>query len=94
MARQTGLPEWDEGPVEVALSRVLSAVGYHQPPVYYLSSFMMSDPAGSRVEGGGRFRLDHEVPQGAGKLVMADEPVRWNAALPGTPGDPADVRFA
>ena len=51
MARQTGLPEWDEGPVEVALSRVLSAVGYHQPPVYYLSSFMMSDPAGSRVEG-------------------------------------------
>jgi len=53
-------PEWDEGPVEVALSRVLSAVGYHQPPVYYLPSFMMSDPSGSRVEGGGRFRLEHE----------------------------------
>ena len=53
-------PEWDEAPVEVVLSRVLSAVGYHQPPVYYLSSFMMSDPSGSRVEGGGRFRLEHE----------------------------------
>src|SRR3954471_24284317 len=25
----------DEGPVEVALSRILSAVGYHQPPVYF-----------------------------------------------------------
>lgn len=53
-------PEWDEGPVEVVLSRVLSAVGYHQPPVYYLSSFMMADQSGSRVEGGGRFRLEHE----------------------------------
>jgi hypothetical protein len=53
-------PEWDEGPVEVVLSRVLSAVGYHQPPVYYLPSFMMTDPSGSRVEGGGRFRLEHE----------------------------------
>jgi hypothetical protein len=53
-------PEWDEGPVEVALSRVLSAVGYHQPPVYYLSSFMLNDSSGSRVEGGGRFRLEHE----------------------------------
>jgi hypothetical protein len=53
-------PEWDEGPVEVVLSRVLSAVGYHQPPVYYLPSFTMNDPSGSRVEGGGRFRLEHE----------------------------------
>src|SRR5262249_32984892 len=25
-----------EGPVEVVLSRVLSSVGYHQPPVYFL----------------------------------------------------------
>src|SRR5262245_56882648 len=24
-----------EGPVEVALSRILSAIGYHQPPVYF-----------------------------------------------------------
>lgn len=53
-------PEWDEGPVEVVLSRVLSAVGYRQPPVYYLPSFNVTDPSGSRVEGGGRFRLEHE----------------------------------
>src|SRR4051812_34798179 len=32
-----------EGPVEVVLSRVLSAVGYHQPPVYFLPSFVMTD---------------------------------------------------
>lgn len=49
----------DEGPVEVTLSRVLSAVGYHQPPIYYLESFVLEDPFGSRKERGGRFRLDH-----------------------------------
>src|SRR5262245_12694622 len=50
-----------EGPVEVVLSRVLEAAGYHQPPVYYLDSFMMSDSDGFHREPGGRFRLD--VPQ-------------------------------
>jgi hypothetical protein len=48
-----------EGPVEVVLSRVLAAVGYHQPPVYYLPSFALEDTFGTRVEPGGRFRLNH-----------------------------------
>ncbi len=46
-----------EGPVEVVLSRVLSAVGYHQPPVYFLPSLTVKDGAGTHVEPGGRFRL-------------------------------------
>jgi len=46
-----------EGPVEVVLSRVLSALGYHQPPVYFLPSFTMRDAAGLHREPGGRFRL-------------------------------------
>ena len=48
----------DEGPSEVMLSRVLSALGYHQPPVYYLPSFRLRDGSGVHVEPGGRFRLD------------------------------------
>jgi hypothetical protein len=48
----------DEGPVEVVLSRVLSAVGYHQPPVYFLPSFTLTDASGTRVVPGGRFRLE------------------------------------
>jgi hypothetical protein len=47
----------DEGPVEVVLSRILSAVGYHQPPVYYLGAFTLEDDWGSHIEPGGRFRL-------------------------------------
>jgi hypothetical protein len=46
-----------EGPVEVVLSRVLSAVGYHQPPVYFVPSFRMTDASGTHREPGGRFRL-------------------------------------
>jgi hypothetical protein len=46
-----------EGPIEVALSRVLSAIGYHQPPVYFLPSLSVKDEKGTHVEPGGRFRL-------------------------------------
>jgi len=50
-----------EGPIEVVLSRVLSAVGYHQPPVYFVPSFTMTDQAGAHVVPGGRFRLRDEA---------------------------------
>jgi hypothetical protein len=45
-----------EGPVEVMQSRILSALGYHQPPVYYLPSFTLKDDQGIHEERGGRFR--------------------------------------
>jgi hypothetical protein len=46
-----------EGPIEVTLSRVLTAVGYHQPPIYFLPSVTIKDAKGTHVEPGGRFRL-------------------------------------
>jgi hypothetical protein len=46
-----------EGPVEVVLSRILSGVGYHQPPVYFLPSFTIRDETGTHAAPGGRFRL-------------------------------------
>jgi hypothetical protein len=50
-----------EGPVEVVLSRILSAVGYHQPPVYFVPSFTITDATGTHTEPGGRFRLKTDV---------------------------------
>src|SRR5262249_33635062 len=55
-----------EGPVEVVLSRVLSAVGYHQPPVYYLPSFTLNDGKRTHTEPGGRFRLHDDSLQDVG----------------------------
>ena len=45
-----------ERPNEVVLSRVLSAVGYHQPPVYFQPSLTVADGRGTHAEPGGRFR--------------------------------------
>jgi hypothetical protein len=45
-----------EAQVEVALSRLLSAIGYHQPPVYFLRNFTLKDDWGTHTEVGGRFR--------------------------------------
>ena len=45
-----------EGPVEVTLSRVLSAIGYHQPPIYFLPSFSLDHGNWIERAPGGRFR--------------------------------------
>jgi len=47
-----------EAQPEVVVSRLLSALGYRQPPVYYLPSFTLADDASVRTVAGGRFRLD------------------------------------
>jgi hypothetical protein len=59
--RKWSVKQSEEGPVEVTHSRILSALGYHQPPVYYLPSFTLKDEKGTRTERGGRFRVS--IPQ-------------------------------
>ena len=73
----------DEGPVEVTLSRVLSAVGYHQPAVYYLPSFTMVDGSGRRTEPGGRFRLDDDHMKGRGSWSWTENPFAGTQPLHG-----------
>ncbi|HKF70012.1 MAG TPA: hypothetical protein VKB36_25880, partial [Vicinamibacterales bacterium] len=63
-----------EGPVEVVLSRVLSAVGYHQPPVYYLPSFRLADGSGTHVAPGGRFRLAEASLKAQGPWAWRQNP--------------------
>lgn len=63
-----------EGPVEVALSRLLSAIGYHQPPIYYLPAFYLKDDFGKRVAVGGRFRLKTPSLKDTGEWKWEDNP--------------------
>ena len=63
-----------EAPVEVALSRLLSAIGYHQPPVYFLPAFTMKDDLGKKVEVGGRFRLKDPSMKETGLWKWEDNP--------------------
>jgi hypothetical protein len=63
-----------EGPVEVVVSRVLSAIGYHQPPEYFLPCFTMVDATGSHTEPGGRFRLHDKSLKDAGHWSWQQNP--------------------
>jgi hypothetical protein len=45
-----------ESNVEVTLSRVLSALGFHQPPVYFVREFTVEQDGATRVERSARFR--------------------------------------
>ena len=63
-----------EANVEVTVSRLLSAVGYHQPPVYYLPAFTLKDDFGRKVEVGGRFRPKVEGMKEVGSWNWADNP--------------------
>ena len=64
----------DEPPVEVTLSRILSAVGYHQPPVYYLPSFRMTQESLTHVEPAGRFRLSDPSMRDLGSWQWEQNP--------------------
>jgi hypothetical protein len=63
-----------EGPIEVTLSRVLSAVGYHQPPVFFLPTFSMKDARGIHSEPGGRFRLTEKSIEHVGGWSWQQNP--------------------
>ena len=63
-----------EGPVEVVVSRLLSAIGYHQPPVYYLPAFTLKDDWGVHTAPGGRFRVHHPGLKDTGSWRWEDNP--------------------
>ena len=63
-----------EAPVEVTLSRLLSAVGYHQPPIYFLRAFTLKDDFGKKIEVGGRFRLKDDSMKETGSWKWEDNP--------------------
>jgi hypothetical protein len=63
-----------EAPVEVTLSRILSGVGYPQPPVYFLPALTVKDDFGTHVEVGGRFRLKDKSLKETGLWKWEDNP--------------------
>ena len=64
----------NEGQVEVTVSRLLSAVGYHQPAVYFVPAFTLKDDWGTHVEVGGRFRLKDETMKDVGPWSWQENP--------------------
>jgi hypothetical protein len=63
-----------EGPIEVVLSRVLSGVGYHQPPVYFLPALRVARDGDVYHTIGGRFRLSVPKLKSRGDWEWRDNP--------------------
>jgi hypothetical protein len=63
-----------EAQVEVTLSRLLQAIGYFQPPVYFLPEFTLKDDWGTHTEVGGRFRLKDETLKEVGEWAWPENP--------------------
>src|SRR5262245_16880637 len=63
-----------EAQVEVTLSRLLSAIGYYQAPVYFLPAFTLKDAWGSHTEIGGRFRAKGQTLKESGEWSWSENP--------------------
>jgi len=63
-----------EAQPEVVVSRVLSAVGYRQPPVYFVPSFTLADAQGIHDTPGGRFRLSDPSMADLGEWQWGNNP--------------------
>jgi hypothetical protein len=63
-----------EAKVEVAMSRIISAVGYHQPPVYYLPRWTLAEGLSKKVEPEARFRPKHSVLKDEGPWSWQENP--------------------
>jgi hypothetical protein len=72
--REWHVKQGREAQPEVVMSRLLSAVGYRQPPVYFLPSFTITDNAGTRTMTGGRFRLADPALTDRGEWVWERNP--------------------
>ena len=62
-----------EAQTEVATSRVLWAIGYHQPPTYFLESWELSGGPGGR-QGPARFRVDFDGASVVGDWSWEENP--------------------
>lgn len=72
--REWHVKQGREAQPEVVVSRVLSAVGYHQPPVYFLQSFTVVKEGATQAEAGGRFRLTVKGVKHNGSWVWTESP--------------------
>jgi hypothetical protein len=63
-----------ESQTEVVASRLLWAVGYHQPAAYHLPRWTATEKGKSTAQPGGRFRLEPESQDKVGEWSWRDNP--------------------
>ena len=74
LGREWSVKQGPEAKVEVVMSRVLSALGYHQPPVYYLPRWTLASGLSQHVESEARFRPKHAGLKDEGEWSWQENP--------------------
>jgi hypothetical protein len=72
-----------ESRTEVVMSRLVWAIGYRQPYVYYLPEWTLVRNGKSAVQPGGRFRLEPATQKKTGEWSWRDNPFRDTRPLTG-----------
>jgi hypothetical protein len=72
-----------EARIEVVVSRVVWAVGYHQPTAYYLPRWTLVREGRSVVQEGGRFRLEQTTTKKVSMWSWRDSPFMGTRPLAG-----------
>jgi hypothetical protein len=72
-----------EARVEVTLSRIVWAVGYHQPSTYYVTRWIRSKDGADTLEHPARFRLEPKEMEKTGEWAFHDNPFTGTRPLNG-----------
>jgi hypothetical protein len=72
-----------ESRTEVVVGRIVWAMGYHQPPTYYLPSWTLVDNGTVKKEGRARFRLKPEAQKTVGEWSWRSNPFVGTQPLDG-----------
>ena len=72
-----------EAQAEVVSSRILWAIGFHQPPTYYVSAWTLAGGPEPGPQGGGRFRPDVDAWKAVGDWKWDEYPHAATAANAG-----------
>jgi len=72
-----------EARVEVTLSRIVWAVGYHQPVVYYMRRWTITDSGRGNVEPKARFRLESDALKKESQWAWSENPFVGTRELAG-----------
>jgi hypothetical protein len=73
----------DEGRVEVTVSRLVWAVGYHQPVVYHVPQWTLVRDGQASTQPGGRFRLEPPTHEKRGEWSWRENPFLGTRELAG-----------
>ena len=74
LGREWSVKLGPESRTETVISRIVWAMGYHQPAVYYVPRFTLIDGDGVKTEGPARFRLEPSTEKNMGEWSWRENP--------------------